>query len=283
MRLKLNYEEVKYTEIKKYKSFYDKYDDISITNIKIKFGDVDELNPGRWVLKFHLFENGVDITNKITNQACCSPIRLQFINKKNNIIYFPFEDHFIFYDIFLKTITKINYNSNGRIYEVNNHIIVINNNGYLKINLDNLKYKNHSKNNLNFVYPLNNYDIIIYNDFLNYKKSTSFFSKNLQIKVSNLYDTSFNKFINQSFKDSQKGYLWSCGIKVRNNEIFHLPINKWGFIKYDIENQSVFIGTQLITNKGVFDETKRTMSFNAENKYLKISLNETFCSENQIT
>ena len=274
MKSKIEFKKIKYNEIKDsfFKSFWDKYDNVNESNIEVKFGSVDEINPGRPVLRFTLLENGIDITNKISSQGFCSPIRLNFINKKNNLLYFPFEGYFIFYNIESKQIKKINYNSRGRIYEINNCIIILKDNGYTKIDLDNLESNDYIQDNANFVYPLENQDIIIFNNFLNYKYSTSKSSNSLQIEISTLYDTSFNKFLDKSFKDSQKGYLWSNGIKVKNNEPFHLSRNEWCFIGYDKESKDFVIGTQIITNEGKLNNLTKTMVFNAENKYLRIKL-----------
>ncbi len=273
--MKFEFEEIDYNEAVGFSnvSFWDVYDAIKEAHIEIRFESVCELNPGRYVVPFTLLEHGIDITEKITNLRYCSPIRLNFINRKNNLLYFPIDDSFVFYNILTQKITKIKYDCKATIYEMDNSIICIGDTGFTKINLENhLKTREFNQNNINFVFPLETYDVVIYNDFLKYKTSNSFFSRSLQLNPSKLYDTSFNKFIETSFKESQKGYLWSNAIKVKRNELFDLPIEKWKFIRCSTKNRYIIIGTQLITDKGKFDNTQKSMVFNAENKYLKLKL-----------
>ena len=262
----------------KFQNYFDSNSIYEIENIKIIFLGLDEPNYGRLILKVKILENNIDITNKICENGFCSPIGIDFIDFQNHLLYFPFDNYIVFYKIINKEVTKILFPNELKglkyIYKVDNSLIILFSNGYIKINLENLAMIFSVIEKIDFVTFIEGIELAFIDNFTQILYNSQQFDS--QIKISNLYDTTFSEYVEKSYIESQKGFLWINGYENIENEKI-LNENTWIIIGYSDSTKTLTIGTLLVINKGNFDESQRTMWFKTKNEYLNIELKKHFC------
>lgn len=247
------------------RNLFDSNSTYEIENIKINFKGIDEPHYGNLILKFEVFDDSNDITNIISKDGYCLPMKVDFIDSINKLIYFPYENKITLYKISSKETINIIYpvklKSLRNIYKVNNCLICLFNNGYLSISLDNLEFQFQLVEKIDFVSYIEEKEFIFTHNFtqLNGENIFHFFPK--------IESNSFDDFVEKSYIDSQKGFLWGNGFK---NSQKHQFSNFWELIGYNDLKKEMTLVKSIILDEGTFDETERIMWFTTENKYLKV-------------